>query len=405
MKEKILSFIGFRDTIAKELGEYHYYKLFQTCIMVFFTALVSALLITLFLIQFFSQLSVIVIVGITILWFLLVLLIDRAIVTAHSKQDGYLFWIRLCIIAGFVIMHSSVLDLQFFHNDIKSHLNNKHQDNTQAIYGQYNIRLEAINNQIQQLRNNNNTLANEIIIERQKVDNEVDNGNGTNRIGGYGKIARFKDSSYVVKRRLIERKIKNNKRSIQVQDSLRLDILQKQQSSINELTTFENTGVVSRLGALHSVIFNGENNILSIIFFVAFLLIGITIESAPLIVKYTHRKSIKMYHLISEKEDIIFEKQLEHKTKKGLKEEEIRHIMELENIIQTMEYQQKFSLSKEKMNQFFSYLKSREVFLDEILKKEKEGKKKYSKNYYEHYFIPKVITPFLEKFLKEEIND
>ena len=134
MKEKILSFIGFRDTIAKELGEYHYHKLFQICIAVFFTALVSALLITLFLIQFFSQLSVIVIVGITILWFLLVLLIDRAIVTAHSKQDGYLFWIRLCIIAGFVIMHSSVLDLQFFHNDIKSHLNNKHQDNYCRLY-------------------------------------------------------------------------------------------------------------------------------------------------------------------------------------------------------------------------------------------------------------------------------
>jgi hypothetical protein len=153
------------------------------------------------------------------------------------------------------------------------------------------------------------------------------------------------------------------------------------------------------------VVFNGENNVLSIVFFVAFLLIGITIESAPLIVKYTHRKSIKMYHLISKNEDIIFEKLLEHKTKKGLKKEEIHHVMELENIIQTIKYQQKFSLSKEKMNQFFSYLKSREVFLDEILQKEKEGKKKYSKNYYKHYFIPKVITPLLEKFLKEEIND
>jgi hypothetical protein len=62
------------------------------------------------------------------------------------------------------------------------------------------------------------------------------------------------------------------------------------------------------------VVFNGENNVLSIVFFVAFLLIGITIESAPLIVKYTHRKSIKMYHLISKNEDIIFEKLLEHKT-------------------------------------------------------------------------------------------
>jgi hypothetical protein len=90
---------------------------------------------------------------------------------------------------------------------------------------------------------------------------------------------------------------------------------------------------------------------------------------------------------------------------KRLKKEEIHHVMELENIIQTIKYQQKFSLSKEKMNQFFSYLKSREVFLDEILQKEKEGKKKYSKNYYKHYFIPKVITPLLEKFLKEEIND
>jgi hypothetical protein len=231
MKEKILNFIGFRGTIAKELGEYHYHKLYQICIAVFFTALVSALLITLFLTQFFSQFSIITIVGITALWFLLVLLIDRAIVTAHSKQDSYLFWIRLCIIAGFVVIHSSVLDLQFFHNDIKSHLNDKHQENTQVIYGQYNNRLEAINTQIQQLRNRNNTLADKIITERQKVDNEVDNGNGTNRIGGYGKVARFKDSSYAVKRRLIERKIENNKLSIQKQDSLRLDILQKQQNS------------------------------------------------------------------------------------------------------------------------------------------------------------------------------
>lgn len=405
MKQKILNFIGFRDTIAKELGEYHYHKLFQTCIVVFFTALVSALLITLFLTQFFSQFSIIVIVGITVLWFLLVLLIDRAIVTAHSKQDNYLFWIRLCIIAGFVIIHSSVLDLQFFHNDIKSHLNNKLQENTQSIYGQYSNRLDAINNQIQQLRNNNNALADEIIAERQKVDNEVDNGNGTNRIGGYGKVARFKDSSYVLKRELIKEKIKNNNKSIRIQDSLRLDILQKQQNSINELTTFENTGVVSRLSALHIVIFNGENNILSIVFFIAFLLIGITIESAPLIVKYTHRKSIEAYHLISENEDVVFEKQLEHKKQKEIKEEEVKHALELENIIYTMEYQQKFSLSKEKMNQFFSYIKSREVFLDEILQKEKEGKKKYSKNYYKQYFIPKVIAPLLERFLEEEINE
>ena len=392
MKESILNFIGFRNNIAKELGEYHYYKLLQIGVVVFFTAFVSALLITLFLTQFFSQFSSIVIVGVTILWFLLVLLIDRAIVTAHSKQDSYLFWIRLCIIAGFVIIHSSVLDLQFFHNDIKSHLSDKHQNNTRAIYGQYSHRLKAINNHIHQLRNDNNTLANEIIAERQKVDNEVDNGNGTNRIGGYGKIARFKDSSYTVKRRLIERKIENNKLSIQKQDSLRLDILQKQQNSINKLTTFENTGVVSRLSALHTVVFNGENNVLSIVFFIAFLLIGITIESAPLIVKYTHRKSIEAYHLISANEDAVFEKKLEHNTKKRLKEEEVRHIMELENIIQTMEYQQKFSLSKEKMDQFFSYIKSKEVFLDQILQKEKEGKKKYSKNYYEHYFICLLYT-------------
>ena len=264
MKEKTLNFIGFRNTIAKELGEYHYHKLFQICVVVFFTALVSSLLIALFLTQFFSQFSPFAIIGIPLLWFLLVLLIDRAIVTAHNKQEKYLFWIRLCIISGFVIVHSSVLDLHFFHNDIKSHLNNKNQENIQVFYRQHNIHLDSINKKINKLRVKNNKLTNEIIAARQKVDDEVDNGNGTNRIGGYGKIARFKDSSYVVKRKLIEQKIRNNNQSIQRQDSLRIDILQKQQNSINQLTTFEDTGVVSRLSALHSVVFNGKNNILSI---------------------------------------------------------------------------------------------------------------------------------------------
>ncbi len=400
--------IFFKSSITQKLGGDHVLNLNKLSLCIVFTAMASAILFIFFLKLMFYNLSNQAIMFLGLAWFIFVGLLDMTIIAARVGKDTYLTIVRLAVIGGFIIIHSAVFELQFFDSDIKSNLANNLQVQRDSIAQLYLPRIRSLDNEIKSISDQNNASIDQVIKATNDVGDEINDGNGTSRGGGRGEIA-------IAKERIRDRidssvadKIAANEIIIEEIKQRRKEVINEKNQALASLTEYKDSGVVSRLNALNIVVFhsgkNGKSSKMVVMFYIAFFVIAASLEALPLIAKRSYQYSVQAYQNRALEESEICNKIENNRFDELLAKQDVRHNIEYQKITETLNIRSKYEIFKEQMAYQFKLRRNMESQIDEILKMDIEGQKKYPKEYYENYYRPYIIEKLLDNFVQQQTH-
>ncbi|MGX1927990.1 DUF4407 domain-containing protein [Flagellimonas sp. 2504JD4-2] len=406
MNRTIIELMGFKNQIASKLGGDHFLNLRNLSVCVIFTAIGSAILFMLFLKFMFQGLSSNQILMLGATWLCFVGLLDRTILAARVDKDTSLMVARLVVIGGFIVIHSAVIEMQFFKGDIETNLTGKLQSQRDSITEFYQPKLTLIDDEITALTKENRLSIEKVNSANRDIFIEVDNGNGSTRGSGRGKIAIVKEelrdrleANVASEMALIDAQIEEAKAKKQA-------VLNDKELALGSLTEYRDSGVVSRLNALNEVVFHsgrdGGSSLPIVMFYFAFFIVAAALEALPLIAKRSYQNSVEAYQKRAQEESDLTQKYENNRSDEQTAREEVRHSIEYNKITGTLDIDMKHGLFKEQMARQFDMMKTKERFINQILKMDEEGKKKYPQDIYEKYYRPEVIEKLLKQLSGEE---
>ncbi len=392
MKKLLQNITGFSTTVIQHLEIADQNRISLMGGIMIFTSLVSATIMSYaFAVMSFHNPYLIPVIF--FLWFIFVYFFERLIISG-KKINKLVMITRFIAALAFAMIHSLIIDVLFFQQDIQESFMNQNKVMAARISKDYDAKITSKTKLINELMVQNQVLSDKIVHLRNQIVSEADGSSGTRKVG-MGPIFDLKKRILLPEIRALNKNIADNKRFIDEYKNEIQAFKIKMGDKINKIIPPNQHGLLTNIRQLNQIEFV-HGDFISRLFATLFLLIFIFVETLPLFAKLS--LDISSYYNIldiarAERQDtafIYYEQTKINETNKTILLSTNQRFIDNHN------------LNIKRLSSFNDFIRNKTFSFQAVVREIEEKKEEYQKKY--PHLTDLHIKPFFDGIYKQIKN-